>query len=197
MYKSRLCASSPPHARAIGILADTHCMGPRAEDLADGILRAFDGVDLILHCGDLGGLPVLDRLATVAPVLGTRSPADPVDPGGRTVAAGRVIHADGLRIGVAFDLVNEGLVRSTEDGLHFPDGSVRERLAAYFEQPVDVVAFGGTHRDVVAVRDGVLFVNPGSPRYPAVKRDGEIGTVALLRLRDGTALVETVHVRAA
>ena len=35
-------------------------------------MAALDGVDLILHCGDLECLGVLDYLETIAPVLAVR-----------------------------------------------------------------------------------------------------------------------------
>ncbi|PYN35308.1 MAG: hypothetical protein DME01_12695 [Candidatus Rokuibacteriota bacterium] len=35
---------------------------------------------------------------------------------------------------------------------------------------LDVIAFGATHRDAVALYRGVLLVNPGSPTHPARPR---------------------------
>jgi len=46
----------------VGLIADTH--GLARPELA----RAFAGVDLILHAGDVGGRKVLDALAKIAPV---------------------------------------------------------------------------------------------------------------------------------
>jgi predicted phosphodiesterase len=63
-----------------------------------------------------------------------------------------------------------------------------------FGRRVDVVAFGATHRDMVAQYRGVLFVNPGSATLPARPGPGGTGTAALLDLRAGIATVEILHV---
>ena len=59
---------------------------------------------------------------------------------------------------------------------------------------LDVIAFGATHRDAVALYRGVLLVNPGSPTLPARPRAGTSGTAAVLDLRGGVATVEIVAV---
>ena len=49
-----------------------------------------------------------------------------------------------------------------------------------------MVAFGDTHEELVEWRDGVLFVNPGSPTYPGRRHShGSPGTIALLEIQDG------------
>ena len=60
----------------IGLISDTHSAGS-GRDLPDRVLEALRGVDLILHCGDLECLGVLDYLETVAPVLAVRGYEDP------------------------------------------------------------------------------------------------------------------------
>ena len=79
----------------IGLISDTHAAGS-GRHLPDKILRSLRGVDLILHCGDLECLGVLDYLESVAPVLavagirgphGARRQAGPHHPGGRKLKA--------------------------------------------------------------------------------------------------------------
>ena len=48
------------------------------------------------------------------------------------------------------------------------------------------MVYGATHQHFVAERDGVLFVNPGSPTYAESK------SVAVLEIRDGRARAEIV-----
>lgn len=48
-------------------------------------------------------------------------------------------------------------------------------VGALFGRRVDVVAFAATHRPLLLRKDGVLFVNPGSPNLPAAGP----GTVAI------------------
>ena len=52
----------------VGVISDTHSAGS-GRDLPETILSHLSGVDLILHCGDLECLGVLDVLEQVAPVL--------------------------------------------------------------------------------------------------------------------------------
>ncbi|MEX1253535.1 MAG: hypothetical protein WEE64_04265 [Dehalococcoidia bacterium] len=44
----------------------------------------------------------------------------------------------------------------------------------------------------MAYREGVLFVNPGSPNLPGGAREGKPGTIAVLEVDKGTAHVEIV-----
>ena len=55
--------------RHIGFLADTHSRKADGSDLPQQALDAFEGVDLIVHLGDIGQKGILDRLAKIAPVL--------------------------------------------------------------------------------------------------------------------------------
>jgi putative phosphoesterase len=175
----------------IGLLADTHCHAPGASDLPQAVLDAFRGVDVVVHLGDMGDATVLDRLATVADVVATRGRDDPPeDP--RIAASVRVIEAGGLVVGALFDLATAGLASVDGDRLDFGDGFSPELLQRVFGRHVDVVAFGATHRDVVAFHRGVLLVNPGSPTLPARRRAGMSGTAAVLELGGGVALVEIV-----
>ena len=64
----------------IGLISDTHMAGD-GRGLPVAVLKALDGVDLILHCGDLECLGVLDYLETVAPVLAVRGYEDPANRG--------------------------------------------------------------------------------------------------------------------
>ena len=52
----------------LGVISDTHSAGS-GRDLPPEILRELDGVDIILHCGDLECIGVLDVLEEIAPVL--------------------------------------------------------------------------------------------------------------------------------
>jgi len=52
----------------IGLISDTHIDYPSAS-LPPQVKEAFQGVDLILHAGDIWIPSVLDDLETVAPVM--------------------------------------------------------------------------------------------------------------------------------
>ena len=51
----------------IGLVTDTHVPWEEKE-LPREVLKAFEGVDLILHGGDIYSHVVLDDLETIAPV---------------------------------------------------------------------------------------------------------------------------------
>lgn len=179
----------------IGLLSDTHLAGD-GRGLPAAVLRSLMGVELILHCGDLECLGVLDRLETVAPVLAVRGYEDPTEPGERLAGPTRVVEVEGVRIGMVHDIQwPPPRIATGTDGasLSFPPGSGRELLARKFKQPVDVVVFGDTHRELICYYDGVLLVNPGSPTYPAGRSPGAAGTIALLEVQGGAVNIRLVE----
>ena len=60
------------------------------------ILEALHGVDLILHCGDLECIGVLDYLEEVAPLLAVRGYEDPLEDGDRLALTTRVVQIEGV-----------------------------------------------------------------------------------------------------
>lgn len=181
----------------IGLISDTHSAGS-GWDLPVPILDALTGCDLILHCGDLECIGVLDCLEQVAPVLAVRGYEDPRESGNRLADATRIVEACGVRIGMVHDIQWPAPpIQTTPDGtgLLYPNTGLRELLDRKFGGPVDVVAFGDTHEELSEWKDGVLFINPGSPTYPGRKHvPGSLGTVALLEIDDGRADARIVDV---
>src|SRR6266550_1535258 len=55
----------------IGLISDTHGL------LRPGVHSALDGVELILHAGDVGGDEILHELGAIAPVLAVQGNTDP------------------------------------------------------------------------------------------------------------------------
>jgi putative phosphoesterase len=139
----------------IGLIADTHDDLVAWGDIQPKVAAAFAGVDLIVHCGDLTTMAVLDSLGEIAPVVAVRSPGDPP--------------ADGTRL---------------FDGPHLIEhaGTAIAVLNALGEQTFDeiaVVLHGGTHQASVEHRANRLVVNPGSPSL------AETVTVALVEIDGG------------
>jgi len=147
----------------IGVVADTHC--PEYLDrLPDALFAALDGVDLILHAGDIGGRETLQRLADVAPVQAVRGDHD----GQLTdLPATRLIEAGGRRIG----LIHGNRSRFVEEpvtflgtvtlGYAWPAPGLDRWLRARFPQ-ADVIVYGHTHAPRLRRQDGVLLFNPGA-----------------------------------
>ena len=162
-----MVASTRLDAQRIGLLADTH------DDLVDWpqvctrISAALDGVEAILHCGDLCTPAALESLRKIAPVLAVRSQADPQAAPPELVDGPRIVEAGGIAIGLINALNGPPIEAELEPELRFPGLSAGRIGGEVFGRPVDVVVFGGSHVPCVASSAGVLFVNPGSPSLAA------------------------------
>jgi putative phosphoesterase len=141
----------------IGLIADTHDDLVAWDDIQPKVAQAFLGVDLIVHCGDLTTMSVLDSLGEIAPVVAVRSPGDPPADDERLFDGPHLIEHAGTAIAVVNDLGEQT----------FDD--------------VAVVVHGGTHKASVEHRANQLVVNPGSPSL------AETVTVAVLEVDDGRA----------
>jgi putative phosphoesterase len=144
----------------VGIIADTH-VPQRLRRLPPEICRVFDGVKLILHCGDINTLRVLDELRRIAPVLAVAGNADPPWLG---LPRKRLVYVDGCRIGLAHGHSNwqRYLADKVRDRT---EGWKQERYLGYAREAfedVDVIVTGHTHRPHLAYAGNVLLFNPGS-----------------------------------
>jgi len=163
----------------IGLVSDTHVrsLGSRvglgqliATELPDQILEAFRGVDLILHCGDIYTLPILDKLETVAPVLASEGDDDPFE------------IANDKRVKHEHFITHEGVtIWISHYGL-WSNSSKKEKP--------DVIVHGHSHRSAVEKQDGILRINPGSPTFPRYQHT--LGTVGILEVKSGKADIEIV-----
>lgn len=182
----------------VGLISDTHSAGS-GQNLPKQVFQALAGVDLILHCGDLECLGVLDSLERVAPVLAVRGYEDPTEEGGRLATTTRVVPLEGVNLGMVHDIQwpTPGITTSPDGtSLQFPSSGTRELLAKKFGQQVDVVVFGDTHEELICYCDGVLLVNPGSPTYPGRRHPtGSLGTLGLLQVTRGAVDVRLIDLR--
>lgn len=164
----------------IGLVSDTH-MPSMGKDLPPQLVRAFAGVDLILHAGDIFIPECLDQLAAIAPVIAVEEGSTPATSDPR-VKHEQVIEVGGHVIGLRHDF--------QLGTWEIMPGSIAQRLAAdddlsaitakVFGRPVDTVVFGHTHYAMVERHRGMLFVNPGSPTLPSQQR--RLGTVGFLEI---------------
>jgi putative phosphoesterase len=105
---------------------------------------ALEGVDFILHAGDVGGDEILDELALIAPVHAVYGNTD--DPGNPRLRAAIDLTIGGLRIHVS---------HGHELGVPKPEKLIA-RYAAH------VIVYGHTHKQLIVEVDGRLLVNPGA-----------------------------------
>lgn len=148
--------------RRVGVVADTHC--PEFLDaLPQSLPRALEGVELILHAGDVGGPETIAALERIAPVEAVHGDHD----SGLDLPARRLVEVGGVKIGLVHGnrshLVEEPLTLLNTFGLgHL---SLRSGLFGWLPRQfpgADVIVYGHTHApDVRAVGSTLLF-NPGA-----------------------------------
>ena len=169
----------------VGVISDTHNPSVGDEPPSE-IIPAFEGVDVIIHAGDIYQPSCLDWLEKIAPVYagelgaGAHIQEDP-----RVVDMSRVLELEGHIIGLIHDLMVPGMAQEVTEytplSKHFPAGAnLSSALETIFHDAVDIVIFGHTHYPVVEEFQGILMVNPGSPRLP--KQIRRLGQVAVMEL---------------
>ena len=183
--------------KRIGFLADTHSRKADGSDLPEQALDAFAGCTLIVHLGDIGQKGILARLGAIAPVLVPAGANKGYVPATGGTAPVKVIESGGIRLGLTFNItLPDKAIVVGEAGLQLGDKPLPDLLRRRFGQVVDVVAFGGTHRQLEQALGGVLFFNPGSPTLPSDGRgDDDLGGVAVLELRRGKPELQLVRLR--
>ncbi|MGE5630514.1 MAG: metallophosphoesterase family protein [Caulobacteraceae bacterium] len=131
----------------IGVISDTHIRSS-AKMLPNIIYQVFDGVDMILHAGDILIDEVIIELQSIAPVYAVAGNNDGYDML-QKYGVKKIIAAGGKRI---------GLTHGMSKG--------RTYMNAYMEfidDKVDCIVYGHSHKPHNEVIDGILFFNPGSP----------------------------------
>lgn len=132
--------------KKIGVLSDTHLSIP-TDNFKITIGRVFSDVDLIIHAGDMTGLPVHDFLSNwdLRAVAGNMDDFDLQ----AIVPEKRIEEISGIRIGVMHG-------RGSPFGL--------EQLVLQEFEDVNVIIFGHSHISLSAIRGTVHLINPGSYR---------------------------------
>jgi len=119
----------------IGLIADTHdLLRPEAR-------VALAGMAHIIHAGDICNPAVLEQLARIAPVTAVRGNND-CGPWTHALRERETLEIDAVRIHVLHDLA--------------------ELAGDLQAQRIDVVVSGHSHRPMLKMARGVLYVNPGS-----------------------------------
>ncbi|MCM2265004.1 MAG: metallophosphatase family protein [Desulfuromonadales bacterium] len=158
----------------VGVLSDTHLpdTGEALAFLLDLAERHFQGVEAILHAGDVVAPGVLAAFAPT-PVYAVRGNMDPAM---HDFPQKRLLKIAGIRIGLIHGWgPREGLV---------------ERVRNEFRNlPLDCLVFGHSHVPMCHRESGLLLFNPGS----AVDRRGmPYESVGLLEIEDGTISAQIV-----
>jgi putative phosphoesterase len=119
----------------VGVISDTHGL------LRREAVRILRGAELILHAGDVGSEDVLAQLGAVAPTIAVRGNVDTA-PWASRLPLTEVIDVGGLQVYMLHELASLDL---------------NPKVAGFA-----AVISGHTHRPTAEVRNGVLYLNPGS-----------------------------------
>jgi len=121
----------------IAVISDTHGL------LRPELLKSLrqHQLDQILHAGDVGDPAILTTLAQIAPVTAIRGNIDTHGPCSHLPATEAIELAGGLLY----------LLHNLDDL------DLNPAVAG-----IAVVIFGHSHKPLIATRDGVLYLNPGS-----------------------------------
>jgi len=119
----------------IGVISDTHgLLRPEAQ-------RALQGVQLILHAGDVGAPEILTQLKLIAPVFAVRGNVD-TEQWAEELPLTTVVEISGFHFYVLHNL---------------RDLDLKPQAAGF-----DAVISGHTHAADQQEDSGVLYLNPGS-----------------------------------
>jgi putative phosphoesterase len=168
-------------AMRIGVLSDTHVPDILPE-LPPRLFEVFNGVDLILHAGDVCSLAVLQQLEPLAQTFAVYGDCDD--------AQVKTFLQDRQRLDFAQRSI--GLVHGhrawhgdwwTRLAYRF-DATRRDRaltsyvLREFATENIDAVIFGHSHAPYIKMHGSVLLFNPGS----ATPRGGQPGTAGILEI---------------
>ncbi|MBD9515387.1 metallophosphoesterase family protein [Pseudomonas sp. PDM22] len=146
----------------IGVIADTHGL------LRPEALAALQGCERILHLGDIGPASLLDQLRALAPLDVVRGNND-TDDWAAALPETLLLELGGRRLYLIHDLKQLAIDPSAEG--------------------IDVVLVGHSHKPLNEVRDGVLYLNPGSAGPRRFKLPIAL---AILEIAEGQPRVEMV-----
>jgi putative phosphoesterase len=151
----------------IGLISDTHGR------LRSEVFDIFEGVDRILHAGDIGPYDLLVELEALAPVTAVYGNTDHFDVRDRVNEVAR-LELGGRRVAV---------IHGHQLGSPTPE-SLQGKLPGS-----DIIVFGHTHRPLVHRGNGSVVINPGSAGAP---RFGLEPSVAILTFPGDRPHVELI-----
>lgn len=157
----------------IGLIADTHMPGS-LKTLWPQALQALQGVDYILHAGDLHTTEIVDELSNIAPTYVSIGNGD-IGLVDERLRENWMLELGGMQIGLIHRLPSPTR-KSVE--------SIRKYVESHFGSQPDVVVFGHTHFEGVYRVGTMLCINPGSPTLPR-NQTVRMGTIGYLDIDDG------------
>ena len=160
-----MTAASPTASMTIGVISDTHGL------LRPEALATLASSQHILHAGDIGNIEILDALRQIAPVTAIRGNIDTSGPCTRFPTTEFVTFGDH-----SFYLVHS-----------IVDLDISPKAAG-----VSAVISGHSHKPSQELRNGVLYLNPGSA---GPRRFDLPVTVALINITESGLTATIVPIR--
>lgn len=150
----------------IGVISDTHIVDAWLDDSLINFVQDqhFQGVDLVLHAGDLVDPQILNCF-TACPVLAVCGNMDAPNAG---LPMRRVISSGPFRIGLAH-------------GWGSPDGLEQRLLNEFSSENIDCMVYGHSHMPACRWQGEQLLFNPGSPTD---RRNAPFHSVGILEVGD-------------
>ncbi len=146
----------------IGLIADTHNL------LRPEALAALQGVDHLIHAGDIGGPHILADLERIAPLSVVRGNNDQ-DSWADAIPERLTLRFGAIALHVLHDLKQLDIDPTA--------------------QGIDVVIAGHSHKPLHEKRNGVLYLNPGSAGLRRFKLPIGVGIV---HIEDGRARAKLI-----
>lgn len=138
----------------IGLISDTH-ITPKRGNLSKKIFEEFDGVDLILHAGDITTPEVLNDLNKIAPVIAVLGNNDNLD------------------------LKKHEIIEVSHKRILLVHGDKIKNLYGFgLKYGADIVVCGHSHRPNYEKINGMFLINPGSSNRPIKSNK----SIALLKI---------------
>jgi hypothetical protein len=129
----------------IGVISDTH-VPDRQGKVPEAVIRGLQGVDMIIHAGDLTGISVLRELEKIAPVHAVSGNMDSWEV------------KSALKPVLQLKILDKNIVVFHGVAAH----SATEEAARTRYPGADCVVFGHTHRPYNDREGGTLVFNPGT-----------------------------------
>ena len=145
----------------IGLISDTH------NTLRPAVFDAFEGVELILHAGDVGHPPIITELQAIAPVHAVYGNTDGFD-----------IHAL-CKEKIELELAGKRIVVVHGHEL----GSPNPQNLRLMYKNADLIVYGHTHKPLLDESESPVVVNPGAAGPARFKLRPSVAILVLPELK--------------
>src|SRR3989338_9092963 len=156
IFKQKLEMRKLTNIKTVGVISDTHGYG------IEKALEHFKKIkpNLIIHAGDIGNIETIKELEKIAPVIAVHGNMDK-GPVRELFQPKEVIQLNNFKIGITH-------------GYGAPLG-LEERVRLKFDEKMDCIVFGHSHKPVNKIIYNTLFFNPGSATDTVFAQFNSIG----------------------